>query len=269
MTIIEQIKAEIEKLIKRYGSVKAKGILQEGYKGGRLIGYEDVLNILKRIQEGLEKPMNQDGLDENIKHYIEDCGWGKDSTIPVSFVRQIASHFYNLGCRRTAEKYDEIEYNRQKAEEQGSKGLEEEIIKCWQEWISPSNKQSVEGVLPLSEFAFYARHFAQWGAEHFRDLTKKMGDSSEIPADLEEAAWDCVLDNIDVNNPVLLPKYKELLTCLLIAGAKWDREQMMSNAVEGRIFMSFAPGHNQMVMADVDLPTNTKVRVIIIKEDEK
>lgn len=43
MTIIEQIKTEIEKLIERYGSVEAKGVLQEGYKGGRLIGYEDAL----------------------------------------------------------------------------------------------------------------------------------------------------------------------------------------------------------------------------------
>lgn len=46
-----------------------------------------------------------------------------------------------------------------------SEGLEQEIIKCWQDWISPSNEQSVEGVLPLSEFAFYARHFAQWKKE--------------------------------------------------------------------------------------------------------
>ena len=46
-----------------------------------------------------------------------------------------------------------------------SEGLEQEIIKCWQDWISPSNEQSVEGVLPLSEFAFYARHFAQWQKE--------------------------------------------------------------------------------------------------------
>ena len=46
--------------------------------------------------------------------------------------------------------------------------LDQEIIKCWQEWVSPSNKQSVEGVLPLSEFAFYARHFAKWGAEHLK-----------------------------------------------------------------------------------------------------
>lgn len=54
-----------------------------------------------------------------------------------------------------------------------------------------------------------------------------------------------------------------------IAGAEWQKEQMLKDAVEGRVFMSFAPGHDQMVMADVDLPTNTRVKVIIVKEDEK
>lgn len=52
-----------------------------------------------------------------------------------------------------------------------------------------------------------------------------------------------------------------------IAGAKWQKKQMLKDAVEGKVFMSFAPGHNQMVMADVDLPTNTKVKLIIVKED--
>lgn len=51
-----------------------------------------------------------------------------------------------------------------------------------------------------------------------------------------------------------------------IAGAKWQKEQMTKEAVEGKVFMSFAPGHNQMVMADVDLPTNTKVKLIIVKQ---
>ena len=50
--------------------------------------------------------------------------------------------------------------------------------------------------------------------------------------------------------------------------AEWQKEQMLKDAVEGRVFMSFAPGHNQMVMADVDLPTNTKVRVIVLKAEE-
>lgn len=51
--------------------------------------------------------------------------------------------------------------------------------------------------------------------------------------------------------------------------ADWQKEQMMKDAVEGRVFMSFAPGHNQMVMADVDLPTNTKVRIVVLKEEEE
>ena len=50
--------------------------------------------------------------------------------------------------------------------------------------------------------------------------------------------------------------------------ANWQKEQMLKDAVEGRVFLSFAPGRNQMVMADVDLPTNTKVRVIVLKAKE-
>lgn len=51
--------------------------------------------------------------------------------------------------------------------------LDQEIIKCWQEWISPSNKQSVDGILPLSEFAFYARHFAQWQKEQDNIISRQ------------------------------------------------------------------------------------------------
>lgn len=53
-----------------------------------------------------------------------------------------------------------------------------------------------------------------------------------------------------------------------IEGAKWHEQQMMKEAVEGKVFMSFAPGHNQMVMADVNLPTNTKVKLIIVKDND-
>lgn len=76
--IIAQIRAEIEKLIERYSSVKAKGILQEGYKGGRLIGYEDTLNVLKHIQENLEKStlesekLVHNNLEEAARQYFEN-----------------------------------------------------------------------------------------------------------------------------------------------------------------------------------------------------
>lgn len=107
MTIIEQIKAEIERLKKAQEVSEDKDYAQ--YELDVACGYDiacdDILSFLSALEP--EKPMDQEGLDE-------------------------------------------------------------EIIKCWQEWISPSNKQSVEGVLPLSEFAFYARHFVQWGAENLK-----------------------------------------------------------------------------------------------------
>ena len=63
-------------------------------------------------------------------------------------------------------------------------------------------------------------------AKLFEIIDSLQQEQQEEPdKSLEEAAWDCVLDSVDVNNPVLLPKYKELLTYLFIAGAEWQKEQ--------------------------------------------
>lgn len=43
--------------------------------------------------------------------------------------------------------------------------IENEIDACWQNWLSPSNQKEVEGVLPKTEFAMYARHFYKLGKE--------------------------------------------------------------------------------------------------------
>lgn len=75
----------------------------------------------------------------------------------------IARHFYELGCRRTAEMYDEIEYNRQRAEEtELSEDLEEEIRR----WIHAqrNNGRRLFGWIDMVELA--ARHFAEWGAKN-------------------------------------------------------------------------------------------------------
>lgn len=44
-------------------------------------------------------------------------------------------------------------------QDQPEMDLDEEIDTCWQNWLSPSNQKEVEGVLPKTEFATYARHF--------------------------------------------------------------------------------------------------------------
>ena len=89
---------------------------------------------------------------------------------------------------------------------------------------------------------------------------------------LEEAARLYAIPHytkdIDVNHIEEYP-YDSGLEAAFIAGAEWMKSKMMEGAVEGRVFMSFAPGHNQMVMADVDLPTNTKVRIVVLKEEEE
>lgn len=122
------------------------------------------------------------------------------------------------------------------------------------------------------------------------DVAKRVIDSlqQEQPCeDLKKAARDYT-DGSDWQ----LGENLEHIDAAFIAGAEWQAERllkgspmpedtvifqkgieegkrlMMEDAVEGKVFMSFAPGHNQMVMADVDLPTNTKVKIVIVKEEE-
>jgi len=68
--------------------------------------------------------------------------------------------------------------------------LEKEIDACWQNWLSPSNQKEVEGVLPKTEFAMYAHHFAEW-------MTKQGFSQEETVEDKTlESGYD-VLSGID------------------------------------------------------------------------
>lgn len=224
----DRLRAEIENLIERYSSVKAKGVLQEGYKGGRLIGYEDVLNILKRIQEESEKPI--DGLEDELKDYLR--------------------RYYNC------------DYPKQ---------IEENTC-------SPTMPHIVEA----------ARHFAEWGAEHFRDPTKMISGSSEIPKDLEEASSKFATHI--ASNGVSVEFLEEKLS--FQEGAKWQKEQddkelsekivaayqlgladkekqMLNEAVEGFVNYYEDSGGILMAEAQVGCPYHNgdKVKIIIVKED--
>ena len=140
-----------------------------------------------------EEPVN---LEKELEGFVKseipygECGYR-------DFIA-IARHFYELGCRRTAEKYDEIEYNRQRAEE-------------------------------------------------------------SVPNDLEEAAEEYSKERAEGH---VLYDWVHAF----IAGAKWQKEQMMEEAVEGYIA---ATNESSAVLA---LPRDSfkkgdKVRIIIVKED--
>ena len=162
--LLAKIKAEIERL---YNGEAPKHDQQCNFDDGYFTGIDTIAQFIDTLES--EKPINQERLDENIKHYIEDCGWEKDSTIPVSFVRQIASHFYDLGCRRTAEKYDEIEYNRQRAEESVPKDLEEAANESWQ---NGPDKGIYDEYSPFYKDGFIAG--AKWQKEQMMKEAVKM-----------------------------------------------------------------------------------------------
>ena len=159
-TIIEKIRAEVERRIKSWSTRGENSPEGQGKDTcvSRVTELTDLLSFLDTLQE---QPVCED-VEEEIEKVVEifnqepipEDNIGKkvgDITI-FSDISDIARHFYELG-RQSKPKVCE--------------GLEEEIDKRWKEWIS-EDKEQVDGVLPKSEFAFYARHFAQWGAEHLK-----------------------------------------------------------------------------------------------------
>lgn len=139
-----------------------------------------------------------------------------------------------------------------------------EIVSDGTPWVWEN--EAGYGLLPVKIFPDL-----KWEDEPLEvELTiKRVSTLSEEPdKSLEEAAWDCVLDSVDVNNPVLLPKYKELLTYLFIAGAEWQKEQMLKDAVEVTV-KEDAGGYPYI---DMDIPLakrGDKVRIIIMKEEDE
>ena len=115
--IIEKVRAEVNRLKKQLvrGACAAQIQMETSCKDE---AYDEMLSILSDLEkECEEKPTNIDFEQELYKHF----GQVKDFTLGM----QIGKYFYELGCRRTAEKYDEIEYKRQRAEESVPSDLEE------------------------------------------------------------------------------------------------------------------------------------------------
>ena len=230
--IISTIRSEIERRINEL-DISDESILIEA-ELSEILSFIDTLES-EKPEVDLEKEIEISIRLLNGLHTLEDNkSWYKGR---YEELKELARHFYDLGRRRTAERYDEIEYNRQRAEEHVSEGLEEEIIKCWQEWISPSNKQSVEGVLPLSEFAFYARHFAKWGEhnamenlratrrteEAYQEVVKEMRKQIKDGEELEEE-----MDKFFETMPVLEHEniFEETFKNIARHFAQWGAEHL-------------------------------------------
>ena len=104
-----------------------------------------------------------------------------------------------------------------------------------------------------------ASHFAQWGAEHLADARKTS------PKDLEEAAEKYVSTLCDRADEGL--RIDTTLESAFIAGAKWQKEQMMKEAVEGVFQNTPFPTICLDDCKDYDFKEGDKVKLIICKED--
>lgn len=231
MSIIEQIKAEIERRLSYYHPENVNhGLASEFREDGKAIAYEELLSFLDALGEKSEKPTIPVDLEKEIKEY---CGTRDICPVP-DFIDAVARHFYELGCRRTAEKYDEIEYNRQRAEE------------------PPVALVAIKPILPTALKPCIATF-------------KEQSGSSEIPNDLEEAAKEYekrVIEETKCHHNALTyaEGYENALLLIpdaFISGAKWQAGQMIEEAVPFyEILKAVPPG-----------PERDKVRIIIVKED--
>ena len=86
---------------------------------GQVLAYSTVLEGIASLQQ--EQP------DVDLEKEAKDCwdyvfalGWDDNSFMTMNYKEffAFARHFYELGQKDAANKYDEIEYNRQRAEEE-------------------------------------------------------------------------------------------------------------------------------------------------------
>lgn len=165
--LIAKIKAEVE----RRKTVQLKriqeGDLVDSAPYDKNEAYNEILSFLSTLES--EKPME---LEEEISRTYHDGSVTDTSDLDHNSYENIARHFYELGCRRTAEKYDEIEYNRQRAEEsplpedtvlfnkgveEGKRLMMEDAVECYYGYVNNCTKVFLPEKTPKGVKEGYAR----------------------------------------------------------------------------------------------------------------
>ena len=171
--------------------------------------------------------------------------------------------------------------------EKPSEGLEDILLEFYDEYDSNVGNRPI---IPRIYAEKLARHFAEWGAEHLADARKtleiKPGDEvainghkivydkdkghvtivkseESVPKDLEEAANN-YLDGVYGKMP-----HSDLHIAIFIAGAEWNREKMMKEAVEGEVVKDIS--NKLAVTAKINLDGfkfGDKVRVIVLPKED-
>lgn len=179
----------------------------------------------------------------------------KDFTLGM----RIGKHFYELGCRRTAEKYDEIEYNRQRAEESVPNDLEEAADEYLQK-VKAGFLRTLEH--PTAKDCF--KDGAKWQVEQDKETI----ELAEDHAFLAGAEWQKEQDLAEMAQSKSPLSVAYANRCFE-NGKQAMKEQMMKEAVEGVV--TYDNFGNNVVRAgefNKDFEYGDKVRVIICKKED-
>ena len=144
----------------------------------------ELYHINERVKTLLDSLPEQpvEGLEAEVERYFN--GWNIDleygdvikpdyTGLSLDECKEIARHFYDFGCRHTAVMYDDIECERQRAEEAELSGdLEEEIKRYnedrFDEYFPEQDGDFISSIDFKNCMERIARHFAEWGAEHLK-----------------------------------------------------------------------------------------------------
>ncbi len=233
--LLAKIKAEIE---------NALHILGPGYNEmemGQISAYGHILSFLSTLES--EKPMT---LEEEINLWIsENENIHHGDKLMVWLLKEVARHFAQWGYLRAAEKYDEIEYNRQRAEESVPNDLEEAAKKYATEWHKNPDGSAWKPYFEVSAIkAFIAG--AKWQKEQYHFFNKAWAENMQAELDRN---------------------YEN--------GKQAMKEQMMKGAVEGTVdfeYFGYKVICSDLKQLDTLLESMShgdKVRIIIVKEGEK
>ena len=123
-------------------------------------------------------------------------------------------------------------------------------------------------------WSIFRAYWERKGFKHFYDIDGYREEQKPTSEDLEQAAID-----YDSYGPALyaeddegdLVEYVEVRKDAFIEGAQWQKEQMMKDAIEGKVVavrnvMSDRSHTYPWIELEAQLSKNDKVKVIIIKE---
>lgn len=124
-------------------------------------------------------------------------------------------------------------------------------------------------------WSIFRAYWERKGFEHFYDIDGYREEQESASEDLEQAANRYAKEEYNRKNPVTLPdRCRDCYAPIMYAfkaGEEWQREQMMKDAIEGKVVavrnvMSDRLHTYPWIEIEAQLSKNDKVKVIIIKE---